>query len=88
MMVRLFRMQTLLKNLECKILHGERAGEMELIPRITLHLDKYYPFVLMRHQFQVKLSFCMTINKSQDQTLDFVGIKLLTGFAFCFDFLL
>ena len=64
--------------LECKILHGQRTGEIELIPRITLNLDKYYPFVLMRHQFPVKLSFCMTINKSQGQTLDFVGIKLLT----------
>ena len=64
--------------LECKILTGKRAGEIELIPRITLNLEGFYPFTLSRHQFPVKLAFCMTINKSQGQTFEFVGIDLRT----------
>ena len=62
--------------LECKILSGRRAGEIELIPRITLNLNGYYPFALCRHQFPVKLAFCLTIHKSQGQTFEYVGIDL------------
>ena len=41
--------------------------QIELIPRITLNtMEDEYPFILSRTQFPVKLSFAMTINKSQD----------------------
>ncbi|KAG6632588.1 hypothetical protein CIPAW_13G170000, partial [Carya illinoinensis] len=33
-------------------------------------------FTFKRTQFPIRLSFAMTINKSQGQTLDFVGIYL------------
>jgi ATP-dependent exoDNAse (exonuclease V) alpha subunit len=64
--------------LECKILSGKRQGEIELIPRITLNLAGFYPFVLLRHQFPICLAFSMTINKAQGQTFEFVGIDLRT----------
>ena len=62
--------------LECKIISGNRAGEIELIPRITLYEKDSYPFVLSRHQFPVKLAFAITINKSQGQTFEYIGIDL------------
>uniref|UniRef100_A0A8C5R4S8 ATP-dependent DNA helicase n=1 Tax=Leptobrachium leishanense TaxID=445787 RepID=A0A8C5R4S8_9ANUR len=47
------------------------------IPRIDLaSSNTELPFVLRRRQFPVKLAFAMTINKSQEQTLDRVGIYL------------
>jgi ATP-dependent exoDNAse (exonuclease V) alpha subunit len=64
--------------LDCKILSGDRAGQGEYIPRITLDKEGEYNFVLSRHQFPVKLAFCMTINKSQGQTLEKVGLDLRT----------
>ena len=51
--------------------------QIELIPRITLNtMEDEYPFILSRTQFPVKLSFAMTINKSQGQSLGNVGIDL------------
>ena len=52
----------------------------EFIPRITLTtLEDDYLFILSRKQFSVKLSFAMTINKSQGQSLSNVGIDLRTS---------
>jgi hypothetical protein len=34
-----------------------------------------------RVQFPIRLAFAMTINKSQGQTLDFVGLYLLSVFS-------
>ena len=48
-----------------------------LIPRITLRpKDKEYPFEWTRRQFPVRIAFAMTINKSQGQTLQSVGVWL------------
>ena len=44
---------------------------MPLIPT-----DTALPFDFERTQFPIKPSFCMTINKSQGQTLDFVALWL------------
>ena len=45
------------------------------IPFIPLE-NKKYPYPFKRIQFPIRLSFAMTINKAQGQTLDFVGIYL------------
>ena len=61
----------------CKFATGAFKDAPVLIPRI----DCYYshqtlPFKLRRHQFPIRLSFCMTINKSQGQSFSRVGIEL------------
>ena len=61
--------------LQCKLLTGENAGQTVLIPKIKL-TSSDLPFTLFRKQFPVKPCFAMTINKSQGQTIDFVGIDL------------
>ncbi|KAI5449084.1 hypothetical protein NCC49_005354 [Naganishia albida] len=53
------------------------TGEVVLIPRIALDVeDNSLPFVFRRLQFPVKLAFALTINKSQGQSLDSVGLDL------------
>ena len=48
-----------------------------VIPRVTLiDTDPDLPFNLKRIQFPIRLAFSMTINKSQGQTFDKVGIDL------------
>ena len=44
---------------------------MSLIPS-----DTELPFDFSRLQFPIRPSFCMTINKSQGQTLDFISLWL------------
>ncbi|XP_021967368.1 uncharacterized protein LOC110862486 [Folsomia candida] len=61
-----------------KVLTGSAEGNIVFIPRIDLIADSDLPFQLRRLQFPVKLAFAMTINKSQGQTLDKVGIYLAT----------
>jgi len=54
--------------LKVKILGGSDA--VELIPRFTLStLPGTLPFILTRKQFPIKVSFAMTINKSQGRSL-------------------
>ncbi|CAK5084802.1 unnamed protein product [Meloidogyne enterolobii] len=60
--------------LNCIIKSGDKIGETTLIPRITLIEDKKFPFVLKRHQFPIRLAFAFTINKSQSQTFEKIGI--------------
>jgi ATP-dependent DNA helicase PIF1 len=59
-----------------KVLTGSNAGNIVFIPRIDLTSDSDLPFLMRRKQFPLKLAFAMTINKSQGQTLDKVGIHL------------
>ena len=52
-------------------------GPTVLVPRIKLiSTDLDVPFKLCRLQFPISLSFAMTINKSQGQTFDVVGVDL------------
>ena len=66
--------------LKGKILTGERSriGQEVFIPRITLHSsdDFKLPFKFARHQFPVRNAFSLTINKSQGQSFDKVGLFL------------
>ncbi|XP_023239126.1 LOW QUALITY PROTEIN: uncharacterized protein LOC111637795 [Centruroides sculpturatus] len=63
--------------IEAEVLTGSGSGQIILIPRTDLtNNGSDYPFTLKRRQFPVKASFAMTINKSQGQTLDRVGIFL------------
>src|ERR1051325_1793665 len=52
-------------------------GLRTFIPRITLSpSDSSLPFTFKRRQFPVQPAFAMTINKSQGQTLNWVGLYL------------
>nr|XP_015637912.1 uncharacterized protein LOC107280855 [Oryza sativa Japonica Group] len=63
--------------LQCTILTRSIIGETVYIPRITLSTSKMkWPFTLQRRQFPVRVCYVMTINKSQGQTLEQVGIYL------------
>lgn len=63
--------------LDAEVLTGELKGERVFIPRIELTpSDTGLPFQLHRRQFPVRLAFAMTINKSQGQTFNKIGIYL------------
>lgn len=62
--------------LRCIILTGDKRGDIVFINRITLYCENVYPFTFKRRQFPIKLAFAMTINKSQGQTFEQVGIDL------------
>lgn len=65
--------------IQAVIMTGSHIGNTVYIPRIELTGKKTkWPFTLKRRQFPVRLCYAMTINKSQGQTLSFVGIYLKT----------
>nr|XP_027096174.1 uncharacterized protein LOC113716072 [Coffea arabica] len=71
------------KSLSSNIIHavissGEHQGKEVFLHRICFRIenDPNSPVSFERLQFPIRLSFAMTINKAQGQTLDFVGIYL------------
>ncbi|CAN1187169.1 ATP-dependent DNA helicase PIF1 [Linum perenne] len=59
------------------VIGGFFEGTMVAIPRIVLEITEHrWPFTLRRRQFPVRTCYAMTINKSQGQTMDCVGIYL------------
>jgi len=62
--------------IEAKVITDSKFGETVLIPRINLTQSNLSDLQLRRRQFLLKLAFAMTINKSQGQTLNRVGIYL------------
>nr|XP_047141074.1 uncharacterized protein LOC124816090 [Hydra vulgaris] len=60
-----------------EVLTGVSAGNRVFVPRVQLALsDANLPFTLKRNQFPVRLAYSMTINKSQGQTFEKVGVYL------------
>ncbi|UPX12183.1 uncharacterized protein EKO05_0002747 [Ascochyta rabiei] len=63
--------------IQARILSGEFAGQLRLLPRIRLtSTSRELPFIVSRVQFPVRLSFAITVNKSQGQSLSVVGVDL------------
>ena len=65
-------------NIKARILTGENIGSTVFIPWITTDTsdNSSFPFILYRKQFPVKLAFAISINKSQGQSFDRVGLLL------------
>ena len=65
--------------IEARILTGDKAGHLVFIPRISLTpSSSELPFTMTRRQFPVRLAYAMTINKSQGQSVKYVGVDLRT----------
>jgi hypothetical protein len=64
--------------IDAEIVLGQHSGTRVFLPRIPLcpSDDEMFPFHFKRKQFPVRLSFAMTINKSQGQTIPNVGVYL------------
>ncbi|KAL8542825.1 hypothetical protein ACS0TY_003639 [Phlomoides rotata] len=57
------------KIIEAMVLTGSSAGELTLIPRLSLTpYDTRLPFKFQRRQFSLIVSYVMLINKSQGQS--------------------
>jgi ATP-dependent DNA helicase PIF1 len=65
--------------LNAEIVNGTHARDRVFIPRILLSPseDLSLPFKFKRKQFPVRLSFTMTINKTQGQMMPTIGVYLL-----------
>ncbi|XP_057792143.1 uncharacterized protein LOC131008993 [Salvia miltiorrhiza] len=62
---------------EATVSVGYNAGHAVVIPRLSLiPSDSRLPFKFMRRQFPLMVSYAMTINKSQGQSLSHVGLYL------------
>jgi ATP-dependent DNA helicase PIF1 len=65
-------------TIDAKIVLGQHAGMQVFLPRIPLcpSDDEMFPFQFKRKQFPIRLSFAMTVNKAQGQTIPNVGVYL------------
>ncbi|CDP15596.1 unnamed protein product [Coffea canephora] len=65
-------------TISAEIVFGQHQGKKVLIPKIPLQTpdNQKNSIAFIRTQFPVRLCFALTINKSQGQTLDYVGIYL------------
>ncbi|KAL5700506.1 DNA helicase [Ranunculus cassubicifolius] len=64
--------------IQADIITGSYKGKTAFLHRIPLKstADMKLPFALTRKQFPIRLSFALTIHRSQGQTIPFVGIYL------------
>ena len=65
-------------TIDAEIVLGQHVGKRVFLPRIPLcpSDDEMFPFQFKRKQFPIRLSFAMTVNKSQGQTIPNVGVYL------------
>ncbi|GKA16514.1 ATP-dependent DNA helicase PIF1-like protein [Tanacetum coccineum] len=64
-------------SIQAQIINGTHFGKEVIIPRLRITLsDKRLPIKIVRKQYPLSLSFAMTINKSQGQSLSKVGFYL------------
>ncbi|XP_074327999.1 uncharacterized protein LOC141665911 [Apium graveolens] len=64
-------------SIECEILCGSHVGTKHIISRIEMiPSDTNWPFEFKCVQFLIQICYAMTINKSQGQSLDMVGLYL------------
>lgn len=62
---------------ECEVICGTFVGTRHFIPRIECcPTDSRLPFKLIRKQMPLQICYAMTINKSQGQSLEMVGLFL------------
>jgi ATP-dependent DNA helicase PIF1 len=74
---RLIVTQLTTRIIDGEIITGKAKGTKVYISRIvTTSVETIWPFKLRWRQFPIKLSYAMTINKSQGQTLNTVGVFL------------
>jgi len=58
-----------------EMISGKYSGHMVYIPRMSMSPSQSpWPFKPLRRQFPIMLSYAMTINKSQGQSLSTVGL--------------
>ena len=63
--------------IEAQIITGTHVGDKVYIPQIIMSPnDTKWPFKLKRRQYPLSVCFAMTINKSQGQSLNKVGLYL------------
>jgi len=63
--------------IEAKVISGKNIGAIVYIPRMEISpTQSPWPFKLSRRQFPITVCYAMTINKSQGQSLDYVGLYL------------
>ncbi|GJX04895.1 ATP-dependent DNA helicase PIF1-like protein [Tanacetum coccineum] len=64
-------------SISAQIINDTHFGKIVIIPRLRITpSDKRLPLKIVRKQFPISLSFAMTINKSQGQSLSKVGLYL------------
>ena len=60
-----------------QIISRKNVGHNVYIPRMSMSLSQSpWPFKILRRQFPIMLSYAITINKSQGQSLSTVGLYL------------
>jgi ATP-dependent DNA helicase PIF1 len=65
------------ESLKCKVLSGRMKDKIVFIGKMSITpSDSNTPIIFTRRQFPIVPSFAMTINKSQGQTFNFVGVDL------------
>ena len=65
--------------IEAEPIDGPLAGTCVFLPRITLtSKNMSFPFVFQQRQFLCQLAFAISINRSQEQTMNRVGLYLST----------
>lgn len=72
--------------IEAEIIFGNHIGEKVFVPRTKMTTkEKKLPFVLIRKKFAIRLSYSITIDKCQGQTLNKIGIYLPKPIFFVMD---